>query len=347
MTSRVESGIIPLFRVAFFATKRPITMAKSVGPQMNSKATHALLNAVPDKPWLADGGLETVMVFLEGLDLPQFASFPLLDTPQGRDALTRYFTSVLDTAAGLETGVLLDTATWRASYGWGRVMGMTPDAIDTANRAAVAFARVLRDRRPGQDIVINGVIGPHGDAYAPEVVMDADAAQSYHAPQVRVLAAAGVDMISAMTISTTGEAIGIANAARDVGLPVALSFTLETDGRLVGGMDLRDAIALTDAATGGYPAWYGINCVHPDHFQAILNGAWVNRIGAIRANASRMSHAELDEATELDAGNPEELGREYAELQRLLPALRVVGGCCGTDIRHLSAIGHACVHHAY
>jgi homocysteine S-methyltransferase len=164
---------------------------------------------------------------------------------------------------------------------------------------------------------------------------------------VRVLAGAGVDIISAMTISSTGEAIGIARAARDVGLPVALSFTLETDGRLIGGMHLRDAIAETDRATGGYPAWFGINCVHPDHFLTILDGPWVSRIGAIRANASRMSHAELDEATELDAGNPEELGRQYADLQRLLPSLRVVGGCCGTDIRHVSAIGRACVNHAH
>jgi homocysteine S-methyltransferase len=314
---------------------------------MHSKSIDSLLHVVPEKPWLADGGLETVMVFLEGLDLPQFASFPLVNDPQGRDALTRYFTSVLDAAAGLQTGVLLDTATWRASYGWGRVMGLGPDDIDTANRAAVAFALGLRDLRPGQDIVINGVIGPHGDAYAPDVVMDAKAAQDYHTPQVRVLAAAGVDIISAMTISTTGEAIGIAQAARMVGLPVALSFTLETDGRLVGGMDLRDAISQTDAETGGYPAWFGVNCVHPDHFRAILDGPWVNRIGAIRANASRLSHAELDEATELDAGNPEELGRQYAELQSLLPGLRVVGGCCGTDIRHLSAIGRACVQHAH
>ena len=297
------------------------------------------------RPWLTDAGLETTMLFLEGLDLPQFASFPLLDSAKGREALTRYFNGLLDEAAALGCGFVLDTATWRASHGWGQVMGISPENIDGINRKAVDYAQELRAARgAGQsDILIEGVIGPHGDAYAPGSVLNADAAQAYHARQVRVLAASGVDLVCALTISSTGESIGIARAAAEAGIPAVLSFTLETDGRLISGMGLDEAIMETDAATGGYPAWYGINCAHPDHFRAVLHGDWVGRIGSLRANASRQSHAELDEATELDAGNPEELARAYHDLQALLPGLRVMGGCCGTDRRHIAAIGRECL----
>ena len=308
--------------------------------------TQALIREIGAEVFLTDGGLETVMVFLEGIELPQFASFTLLDSDEGRAALTRYYTAFLEEAAAQGTGFVLDTATWRASAGWGQVMGIDPDGIDAINREAVGFVQALRAAQPaGQQILINGVIGPHGDAYAPDQVLTEDAAQKYHQRQVGVLAGAGVDMVSAMTISSTGEAIGIAKAAQAVGVPVALSFTVETDGRLISGMTLEEAIWQTDEATDGAPLWYGINCAHPDHFRHILTGDWVARIGSVRANASRLSHAELDEAAELDAGNPAELAREYHHLLHVLPGLRVVGGCCGTDLRHVAAIGRSCLHH--
>ena len=313
---------------------------------MRDAATQGLFDRTEGKVWITDGGLETALIFLDGIELPQFASFPLLEHEPGRGALRRYFAAMLDIAAANRTGFVLDTATWRASHGWGDAMALSADQIDAANRAAVAFARSLRDGAPGQEILVNGVIGPHGDAYAPEQVLTADQAQAYHDRQVRVLATEGVDLISAMTISSTGEAIGIARAARAAGIPVVLSFTVETDGRLISGQTLADAIAETDAATGGYPAWYGINCAHPDHFRDVLTGDWTRRIGSLRANASRKSHAELDEAVELDAGDPAELGAQYAALRAHLPGLRVVGGCCGTDARHIGAIGHACSHAA-
>jgi homocysteine S-methyltransferase len=310
--------------------------------------TQALLREIGSEVFLTDGGLETVMVFLEGLDLPQFASFTLLDSDLGRAALTRYYTAFLDEAAAQGAGFVLDSATWRASAGWGQVMGIDPDGIDAINREAVGFVQAIRASRPaGQQILINGVIGPHGDAYAPDQVLSAIAAQDYHRRQVEVLAGAGVDMVSAMTISSTGEAIGIANAAQQVGVPVALSFTVETDGRLISGMSLADAIHRTDDATDGAPLWYGINCAHPDHFRHILTGDWVARIGSVRANASRLSHAELDEAAELDDGNVAELARDYHQLLHMLPGLHVVGGCCGTDLRHVAAIGRSCLRHEH
>ncbi|NEY89019.1 homocysteine S-methyltransferase family protein [Rhodobacteraceae bacterium KMS-5] len=309
---------------------------------MSNTATAALLSRMGDRLHLTDGGLETAMIFHEGLELPHFAAFTLLGRPEGRAAMRRYFTGFLDQAARLDLGFVLDTATWRASEGWGETMGLQPGEIDRLNREAVAFAQSLRDAHGAGEALVNGVLGPHGDAYRPDSVLGPEEAFDYHHRQVGVLADEGVDLVTAMTISSTGEAIGIAEAAQDVGVPVALSFTVETDGRLIDGMTLAEAIGVTDAATKGYPAWYGVNCAHPDHFAAELRGAWTGRLGLIRANASRLSHAELDEATELDDGDPEELARAYAAIRMRLPGLRVLGGCCGTDLRHVAAIGREC-----
>jgi S-methylmethionine-dependent homocysteine/selenocysteine methylase len=305
--------------------------------------TSTLLSRFDDRLFLTDGGLETALVFLEGIDLPHFAAFPLYRSPDGRQALERYFNGFLAEAEALGLGFVLDTATWRASAGWGGRMGWSPAEIDAVNRDAVAFARSLLAGRSG-DVVINGVIGPHGDAYAPDTVLTPQMAEAYHQRQVAVLAEAGADMLTAVTISSTGEAIGIATAARKTGVPVVLSFTVETDGRLIGGQTLAGAIAETDEATTGYPLWYGINCAHPDHFAGSLSGDIAARIGMVRANASRLSHAELDQSTELDAGDPAELAQDYVRLRQMVPGLRVLGGCCGTDLRHVAAIGRRCAH---
>ena len=305
----------------------------------------AVMTRFANRLFLTDAGLETDLIFNHGFDLPQFASFPLLCDTLGRQALETYFNGFLDAAAALDLGFVLDTVTWRASIGWGERMGWTPEDIDAANREAVAFAQGLRAGRVG-DILINGVIGPHGDAYAPDVVLSAAAAEAYHQRQVGVLGEAGAEMVSAMTISSTGEAIGIARAAQKANVPVVLSFTVETDGRLIGGQTLAQAIAICDDATAGFPLWYGVNCAHPDHFASELTGAVTARIGCIRANASRLSHAELDEATALDDGDPLQLALDYGRLGQLAPGLRVLGGCCGTDLRHVTAIGHHFAHHA-
>ena len=298
-------------------------------------------------PFLTDGGLETYLIFQEGFDLPQFAAFPLLRDPLGRQALRRYFDGFLDEAAALEMGFVLDTATWRASTGWGARLGWGADEVDAVNREAVALAKGLRAGRAGE-IVLNGVIGPQGDADRPEAVVSAAEAEAYHGRQIGVLAEAGVEMLTAMTLSAPGEAVGIARAARKAGVPVVLSFTVETDGRLIGGQSIAEAIAETDAATADYAAWYGINCAHPGHFAADLIGDFARRVGMLRANASRQSHVELAEAEELDAGDPVELSQDYVRMRQILPRLRVVGGCCGTDLRHIAAIGQRFAHaHAH
>lgn len=299
------------------------------------------------RPWTTDAGLETVMIFLEGIDLPHFASFALLDNDPGRAALTRYFDHFVQLAGDGDTGLVLDTATWRANMGWAATMGMDETAIRNANLQAAAFARDIRARTETENlpILINGVIGPDGDGYRIDKALDAAEAEELHEIQIRALAEGGVDLISAITMTYPAQAIGVARAAKRHGLPHVVSFTVETDGRLPNGQTLQAAIAEVDAATDGSPLFYMVNCAHPTHFQHALDGDWVKRIGGIRANASRMSHAELDMATELDDGDPAEFGALYHDLGGLLPNLRLIGGCCGSDHRHVGAASAHLHHH--
>ena len=297
--------------------------------------------------FLADGGLETTLVFLEGIDLPFFAAFPLVMTETGREVLTRYFEPYLAEAKARQVGFVLDTPTWRAYPDWGAKLGYGPEELREANRQALTFVKSLREahQSPSAPIVLNGVVGPRGDGYVVAAVMNPDEAARYHHPQIEAFRDGGADMVSAITMTYAEEAIGIARAARACGIPVAVSFTVETDGRLPSGQALKAAVEETDAATGSAPAYYMINCAHPEHFSSVLTGegGWLDRIGGIRANASGKSHAELDAATELDIGDPAELGQQYRLLHRQLPRLRVFGGCCGTDHRHIRAICEACL----
>ena len=296
-------------------------------------------------PLLTDSGLETWLIFERGADLPLFASFPLLDDPAGRELLADYYRAHLDVAARAGTGLVLETPTWRASSRWGAELGYDAAGLDAVNRASVAFLRDLGREHPGVDLVVSGNIGPQGDGYEPGELLTPEAAEAYHRPQIESFAAVGADRVTLLTGTHTGEPIGIVRAAVDVGIPVVVSFTVETDGRLPSGQPLHEAVAEVEAATDGAVLHYGVNCAHPDHFAAALgeDPAVTERISLVRANASRMSHAELDEAEELDAGDPVELGDLYARLLEEHPSLRVLGGCCGTDSRHVEAIAAACV----
>jgi S-methylmethionine-dependent homocysteine/selenocysteine methylase len=297
--------------------------------------------------FLTDGGIETTLIFDDGLELPDFAAFPLLDDDAGRAALVRYFESYIAVAVRDGVGIVLETPTWRASADWATRLGYTIDRLEDANRESVAFLAELRQRHEtaSTPIVLSGCIGPRGDGYQVGAAMTADEARTYHALQARAFARAGADLVTAITMTYAEEAIGLAEAARDAGMPVVISFTVETDGRLPSGQPLGEAIAAVDAATGSYPAYYMVNCAHPSHFAHLLDGSpsWAGRLGGVRANASRLSHAELDEAEELDTGDPVELAADYRRLRQLAPALRVLGGCCGTDHRHIDAISNAVV----
>lgn len=296
--------------------------------------------------FLTDGGLETTLIFHNGRELPHFASFTLLHTIEGRKALGDYFVPYINIARQSRMGFVLEAPTWRANPEWGAKLGYSRDALADANREAIELMADLRLAHEdcGMPMVISGNIGPRGDGYVAGTEMAAEAAAEYHNEQIAVFAGTEVDMVSAFTMTNVNEAIGIVVAARRHGLPVAISFTLETDGLLPSGVTLQEAIEAVDGATGQYAAYYMINCAHPTHFQDALDrrGDWVERIRGIRANASKRSHAELDSALDLDAGDPVELGQQYDGLLRAFPHLRVFGGCCGTDHRHVACIGSSC-----
>lgn len=297
-------------------------------------------------PMLADGGLETHLVFKDGIDLPLFAAFTALHTETGRMALDRYMESFAQLAQETGRGFLMDTPTWRASARWAADLGVSRDELAALHTEVVVCLSRLRERYelPGLPFVINGVIGPYSDGYAPTEILSAEAAERYHTAQASWFAEAGADMISAITMTYPGEAIGISRAALEVGLPAAVSFTVETDGRLPSGHRISEAIEAVDAATDCSVAYYMLNCAHPDHFRRELEAAqfgggdWHRRIRGLRVNASRLSHAELDASETLDDGDHTELGALHRPLAALLPNLTVVGGCCGTDHRHVAAI---------
>jgi S-methylmethionine-dependent homocysteine/selenocysteine methylase len=295
--------------------------------------------------FLTDGGIETTLIFDEGFELPDFAVFPLLADPNGRAALERYFDAYAAIAVRDRVGIVLETPTWRANADWVVRLGYEPEQMGQLHADSVGL--LLERRRihetSATPVVISGCIGPRGDGYQVGTAMTVAEARTYHALQARAFAATEADQITAITMTYVEEAIGVTEAARAVAMPVVISFTVETDGRLPSGTPLGEAIEAVDAATDRYPSYYMVNCAHPTHFADVLAArpAWTGRIRGIRANASTLSHAELDGAETLDRGDTAELADRYRELRELLPALCVVGGCCGTDHRHVDAISTA------
>lgn len=298
--------------------------------------------------FMTDGGIETTLIFLDGQDIPYFAAFHLLKTSEGEQVLRKYFRTYGELAKKLNVGLILETATWRANPDWGEKLGYGTEDLAEANSRAVRLLQEIRseyetDRMP---IVISGCIGPRGDGYIPDTAMSAIEAEAYHQIQIETFANTAADLVTAITMNYAEEAVGIVRAAKHANMPIVISFTVETDGNLPTGQPLGDAIKQVDDATSRYPTYFMINCAHPSHFASVLHGnePWTARIRGLRANASKMSHAELNEAPELDAGNPIELGQEYAALRKQqLKHLNVMGGCCGTDHRHIEHIARACL----
>lgn len=314
-----------------------------------SSATAKYRHALPlfhGGTFLTDGGMETSLIFHQDVELPHFASFILLDSADGRAKLRAYHEDYLAIAKARGTGFVLDSATWRANGDWGALLGYDAAALRRVNLAAIAELEALRAKweTPSTPCVISGVIGPRGDGYKAGN-MDAAEAEAYHGAQIAAFADSAADMVTAFTLTNIDEAIGIVRAAKAVGMPCVISFTVETDGRLVTGRTLREAIETVDRETGASPIYYMINCAHPTHFEGALEAgeAWVKRIHGVRANASAKSHQELDESETLDAGDPVDLGARYRALRKSFPSMRVLGGCCGTDHRHVAAICEACL----
>ena len=223
--------------------------------------------------FLTDGGMETTLIFQEGIDLPHFAAFVLLDSAEGRQQLKHYYAAYLSVARDHGTGFVLDSPTWRANPDWGAKLGYDAAALKTINVRSIAFLEELRAgwERPGEPCVISGAIGPRGDGYKAGN-MDADEAEAYHQAQIAAFVEGGADMVSAYTLTSINEAIGVARAARSLGIPAAISFTVETNGRLVKGETLREAIETVDRETDGSPEYFMINCAHPTHFEDALEG---------------------------------------------------------------------------
>jgi Homocysteine/selenocysteine methylase (S-methylmethionine-dependent) len=294
---------------------------------------------------VCDGGMETTMIYHEGLELPCFASFTLLDSTSGTEVLKKYYSRYAEIARRHRTGIIIETATWRANPDWLAQLGYAAEDLQKINQRAITLLTELRDEWSAeiQPVVIGGVIGPRGDGYVPGRLMSAAEAAAYHSAQMRVFAASAADIVTAYTMNYVEEAIGIVMTARDVGMPVAISFTVETDGRLPSGQTLRSAIEQVDTATDCYASYFQINCAHPTHFHHVLadDGQWLERIRGLRANASKKSHAELDASTTLDAGDPQELGESYQKMMKNLRNLSLIGGCCGTDHRHIAAMCRA------
>jgi homocysteine S-methyltransferase len=303
----------------------------------------AQLPQLSGETFLTDGGLETTLIFENGIDLPHFASFPLLESEQGIEVLRDYSARYIELADSFGVGIVLDTVTWRANADWGERLGYSSDDLAGVNSRAVEFLEEMSKARVDSPIVISGCVGPRGDAYRPDSVMTAEEAEEYHRPQIETLADSAADLITAYTLAYAAEAVGIVRAAQSASVPAVISFTVETDGRLPDGQPLREAIDEVDAKTEGGSAYFMINCAHPTHFEHVLNepGEWRARIRGLRANASVKSHAELDESEELDAGDPLDLAGRYRTVRKQLENLSVIGGCCGTNHRHVAAIAAA------
>lgn len=287
--------------------------------------------------FVSDGGMETDLIYHRGVDLPSFASFPLIEDAAGRNHLADYYDGFAAIAVRAGAGLLLEAPTWRANPDWGATVGYDTSALDRVNRAAIEFLWEIRQRWTEiEQVAVSGVIGPRGDGYVAGERHDVVTSAQYHRPQIKSLAAAGADLAHAMTMTNSAEAAGIVQAANDVGLPVAISFTVETDGRLPDGSSLDRAIA--DVSAVGTAAYFGINCAHPDHIAVGLDTPAAQSIAALRPNASRLTHAELDVATDLDEGDVAELRAGLDSLREMLPGLQILGGCCGTDARHVAAL---------
>jgi homocysteine S-methyltransferase len=293
--------------------------------------------------FVTDGGIETDLIYRRGVDLPEFAAFPLLDTPEGVAVLRQYYADYVNIAADSGSGLMLEAPTWRANPDWGNRLGYSAQELTRVNKSAIALMMEIRNDHINAipNILISGSVGPRYDAYSADARLEPGVATDYHQPQLAAFAAAGADLATAYTLTHVGEAVGIVGAARAVGLPVAISFTVETDGLLPSGVTLASAIAEVDALAA--PDYFLVNCAHPNHIDRAMigGGNWTDRIAGTRANASTKSHAELDEAVELDDGDPKEFAAAQKNLIAKLSQLSIVGGCCGTDARHIAAVVNA------
>ena len=295
-----------------------------------------------DKIYLTEGGTETEILYKWGYALPEFAMFPLLDNPEAdaviRDMYRRYF----DVAAEHNTGMLVLGHDYRASPDWGAKLGYSPEGLAEMERRTVRFLDEIRAEYSAKvtDAYIAGCIGPRGDAYGTGAEIGENEAEDYHSVQLPTLRETPADMAIAVTFNNIPEAVGVIRAAEGIGLPIGVSLTLTTESRLRSGPTLRKAVETIDERTNGAAAWFGTNCSHPLEFEPALadEGPWIERLRYMRPNAVKMEKLALCKLGHLEDGDPVELGHQMGDLARRYPQMDLLGGCCGTDERHLDEI---------
>jgi homocysteine S-methyltransferase len=296
----------------------------------------------PDVNYLAEGGQETEVMYKYGFELPEFAMFPLLDQPRAVTELRGMYRRYLDTAAQHGFGALMGGLDYRASPDWAGLLGYSAEGLAEMQLRAIDFLRDVGGPYEGQlpSLLYVGIIGPRGDAYSLNRTNTAEEAEEYHSVQLATLARADVDLVEALTFNSVPEAVGVARAAARCGLPVSISFTLDSSSRVLSGPSLKEAIETVDRLSGeSRPAFYGINCSHPLEFMPALEpGDWFQRVRLLRPNAAMMDKIALCTLGHLEAGDPPALGQLMGSLARKYPHLDIWGGCCGTWETHLGEI---------
>jgi S-methylmethionine-dependent homocysteine/selenocysteine methylase len=292
--------------------------------------------------YLTEGGQETEVMYKFGHDLPEFAMYPLLDRPAAMADLRGMYARYLDAAAEHGFAAMMSGLDYRASPDWGEKLGYSREALADALLQSMAFLREVAKPYVGQisEILYGGMLGPRGDAYSLNRTITADEAEAYHSFQLETLKRDGVDFATAVTFNNIPEAIGVARAAARIGLPLTVSFTLDSDHRLKSGPSLKETVETIDAETGeAMPDFYGINCSHPLEFEPALEpGAWIGRLRSLRPNASPKDKQDLCTLGHLEDGDPEELGEQMGALAKRYPHMDIWGGCCGTWDSHLKEI---------
>jgi S-methylmethionine-dependent homocysteine/selenocysteine methylase len=251
------------------------------------------------------------------------------------------YRSYLDVVAKHGMCALIGGLDYRASPDWGELLGYSSEGLSEANLACINFLNELATEYKSDipEILIQGLIGPRGDAYEQNKTITENEAEDYHSVQLQTLKKANVDLALAATFNNIPESIGIARAAEKIGVPLGISLSLDSSSKLNSGPRLAEAITRIDAETEQSPAFYSINCSHPLEYEPALEpGDWINRVRGVRPNAAKMEKIELCSLGHLEDGDPVELGEQLGDLARRYPHMDIWGGCCGTWDVHLDEI---------
>jgi S-methylmethionine-dependent homocysteine/selenocysteine methylase len=292
--------------------------------------------------YLTEGGTETEVLYKWGFELPEFAMYPLLDNAEAHEVIKNIYRRYFEAAERHDTGMLILGHDYRASPDWGAKLGYSPEGLAEMQRRTIEFLDGMRREYEGRvrDVYIGGCIGPRGDAYGTGGDISEAEAEAYHSVQLTTLGSTRADLAVATTFNNIPEAVGVVRAAERIGIPIGVNLTLTTEGRLRSGPTLREAVETIEERTNGAAAWFGTNCAHPLEFAGALAdaGPWLERLRCIRPNAVQMDQIALCKLGHLEDGDPVELGQQMGEVARLLPRADILGGCCGTDERHLGEI---------